>query len=83
MVWDEEVAAVIGLDEPAMVVAVDVDNEAVDTTDDGISGGGSLLFVGCSLSLSSNDRSSGSSLTCIFSIFFFKRFKSPASIHNF
>ena len=81
MVWDEEVAAVIGLDEPAMVVAVDVDNEAVD--DDGISGGGSLLFVGCSLSLSSNDRSSGSSLTCIFSIFFFKRFKSPASIHNF
>ena len=75
--WDEEdVAAVIGLDEPAIDVVVDVDKEAVDATNvNGVSGDGRL--VGCSLS-SSNDISS-SSLSCIFSIFVFK---SWASIHK-
>ena len=46
---EEDVAAVIGLEEPAKVVVVDVDKEAVDTTD-GTSGDGGLVFVDCSLS---------------------------------
>ena len=75
-VWDKEGTDVIGLDEPAKLVVVDVDNEAVDA---GVSGGGRLLFVDCSLS-SSNDRSS--SLTCIFCIFFCKSLASISQTFN-